>query len=165
MPMSEYFHALRERVGSDLLMLCGASGVVINAQGEVLLQLRSDNGNWGLPGGALDPGEQPADAVVREILEETGVQVLPERLTGVYSGPDMFFSYPDGNQVAVTSICFRCRPIGGEPKVNDDESLEVRYFPLDQLPEGLNHLHRQRIEHALKDSPVAFFQKPEDHQG
>jgi ADP-ribose pyrophosphatase YjhB (NUDIX family) len=158
--MSEYMRAMREKVGSDMLMVCGASGVVINEQGEVLLQLRSDFGIWALPGGALDPGEQPADAAVREIFEETGVRVVPEKLIGVYGGTDQLFTYPDGNQVAITSIVFRCRPISGEPVIHDDESLDVQYFPIDQLPDSLRPDHRLRIQHALSDEPASFFQQP-----
>jgi mutator protein MutT len=161
MPMSAYMREMRDKIGTDLLMMIGASAVVINAQGEVLLHRRSDNGRWSLPGGAIDPGEQPADAVVREVFEETGVQVLPIRLIGVYGGPDLYFTYPDGNQIAITSVAFLCRPTGGEPRINDDESLEVRYFATGALPDSLLPIHVQRIRHALDDQPQAYFKRPE----
>jgi 8-oxo-dGTP diphosphatase len=156
---------MREKIGNDLLMMIGASGVVVNAAGEVLLHRRSDNGRWSLPGGAVDPDEQPADAVVREVFEETGVQVIPVRLIGVYSGAELFFTYADGNQVAITSVAFLCQPVGGEPRINDDESLEVRYFAPDALPDSLLLNHVLRIQHALGDDQAAFFRGGKVNEG
>jgi 8-oxo-dGTP pyrophosphatase MutT (NUDIX family) len=83
MPISPYIARLRARVGTDLLMLPGVSAVVRNDRGQILPGRRSDDGSWGLPAGAIDPGEQPADAVVREIYEETGVVAEIERIGGV----------------------------------------------------------------------------------
>jgi 8-oxo-dGTP pyrophosphatase MutT (NUDIX family) len=140
---------MREKIGHDLLMMIGVAAVIVNDAGEVLLQLRSDTHQWGLPGGAVDPGEEPADALVREVYEETGLTVLPERIVGVYSGPEYQFTYPNGDQVCVMNITFACRPVEGTPTVNDDESLEVRYFPVDALP-PMESRTRERISQALK---------------
>lgn len=148
MPISEYIRAIRAKIGTDMLFMPGVAGVVINEAGEILLQRRSDNGQWGLPGGAIDPGEEPADAVVREVFEETGVQVIPERLVGIYSGPDFYMRYPNGDEAMILSVAFACRPIAGEPRVNDDESLEVRYFPPDALPPLIDR-NVLRIRQAL----------------
>lgn len=161
MPMSDYIRRLRASVGAEMLLIPGVTGVVINSAGEVLLQRRSDNGEWGLPGGAIDPGEEPADAVVREVLEETGVHVVPERLVGVYSGPDHHFWYPNGDEVVIVSIVFACRPIGGEPRVNDDESFEVRYFPRGALPH-MDARHHFRIAQALRGDPRAHFRRSQE---
>lgn len=79
------------------------------------------------------------------------------RLVGVYSGPELIFTYPDGNIVAVTSVVFLGEPIGGEPRLDDDESLEVRYFAPDQLPESLLPNHVLRIQHALSGQDAAYF--------
>jgi 8-oxo-dGTP diphosphatase len=154
--MSEYIGALRLKIGTDLLFTPGVTAVVVNAAGEVLLHRRSDNGRWWLPGGAVDPGEEPADAVAREVWEETGVRVVPERVLGVYGGPDYSGRYPNGDEIAMVSIVFLCRPVGGEPRVNDDESLEVRYFAPGALPE-LEPRHRSRIERALRGDVRADF--------
>jgi 8-oxo-dGTP diphosphatase len=156
MPMSDYVRNLRTKIGSDLLLVCGATAIVRNEQGEILLHRRSDNGRWWLPGGAIDPGEEPAEAIVREVWEETGVRVIPERIVGVYGGPELFAQYPNGDRMAFISIAFACRPIGGEPRVNDDESLEVRYFSLGALPE-LEPKIQLRIDHALRGDPRAQF--------
>ncbi|HYG74266.1 MAG TPA: NUDIX domain-containing protein [Planctomycetota bacterium] len=156
MPMSDYIRGLRAKIGHDMIFSPGVAGIVINPAGEVLLQRRSDNGQWGIPGGAIDPGEEPADAAAREVFEETGVRVIPERVVGVYGGPDFKFDYPNGDRVMVISITFACRPVSGEPRVNDDECLEVRYFAPDQLP-PLHARDVMRIQQALRNDPTTFF--------
>jgi 8-oxo-dGTP pyrophosphatase MutT (NUDIX family) len=156
MALSEYIQSLRARAGPDLLLLPGVCALIFNPAGEILLQRRSDNGRWSLIGGMMEPGEHPADALVREVREETGLTVSPERITGVYL--TRIVTYPDGNAAQYVITVFRCRPISGTPHVADDESLEVRYFPLSALPE-LSSDHRQRIEYALtRQDP--FFQPP-----
>jgi 8-oxo-dGTP pyrophosphatase MutT (NUDIX family) len=156
MGMSSYVRQLREQMGHHLLLLPGVSGLVFNDAREILLQRRSDDGRWGVLGGSLDPGEEPADAVAREVFEETGLRVEPERITGVYVTPVVAYANGDRAQYVITA--FRCRPVSGTPHVHDDESLEVRYFALDELP-ALRPDHRMRIQHALCDGP-AFFVAP-----
>ena len=157
MPISEYMRQLRAKVGHDCLMMPAAGGIVINEKDEVLLQLRSDTKRWGIPGGALDPGEELADCVVREVYEETGITVIPERITSVLAGEDSLLTYPNGDQVAVVSITFRCRPVAGKPSVNDEESLEVRYFSYDEIPDNMHPRHRLMIDKAYENNSFAFF--------
>lgn len=156
MPLSTYIRNIRAKIGTDLLLLVGAAAVVVNDRGEVLLHRRSDNGLWWLPGGSIEPGENPADAVVREVWEETGVHVIPERLVGVFSGPEYYSQYPNGDESMYVSLTFACRPIGGEPLVNDDESLDVRYFAVDALP-PLDPRNAIRIALTLRNNPRAYF--------
>lgn len=159
MPIPEYIRKMRAVVGHDLLVTVGAAAIVRNDAGDVLLQLRADNGRWGLPGGAVDPGEDPAAAVIREVLEETGLHVIPERIVGVYGGPDLVFRYPNGDEIALTSITFAYRVTGGTLAISDDESLDLRWFPPDALPDSLLPMHRERIHHALtRDTP--YFRVP-----
>ncbi|HVO44319.1 MAG TPA: NUDIX hydrolase [Aggregatilineales bacterium] len=158
MSASAYVLAIRAKIGHDPLVMIGASGVVRNAAGEVLLQHRRDNGEWSLPGGAIEPGEEPADAVVREVWEETGVRVLPERVICVQGGPDLHFHYANGDEAFFVTIVFACQPIGGDLHPQDDESLEVRYFPLDALP-PLAERHRRRIDIATRGGLVAHFER------
>jgi len=82
-PIPQYVLQLRETVGNDLLLVPAVSAIVFNDAGEVLLQRASSDGKWYLTGGAIDPGEQPADAAARELLEETGLIVEPYRFIGV----------------------------------------------------------------------------------
>jgi 8-oxo-dGTP pyrophosphatase MutT (NUDIX family) len=155
MPVPDFVRELRKHVGHDLLLLPGVSGMVINDAGEVLLQRRSDTGRWALIGGILEPGEDPADAVVREVFEETGLRVEPIRAIGIYTTP--IITYPNQDRAMYVITAFRCRVISGEPGVNDEESLEVRYFAPDALPDDLRDDFRERIEHALRDELGAVF--------
>jgi len=159
MPVPDYIRKMRALVGHDLIIMVGTSAVIRNERGEILLQHRSDNGLWGIPGGALDPGEDPAAGIIREVREETGLDVVPERLIGVYGGPDHISRYPNGDIVAFTSICFACRVTGGTLNVDDDESLDLRWFAPDALPENMVQIHRPRIEHALTRD-TSYFRMP-----
>ncbi len=139
-----------------MLYMPGVVAVVCNEAGEVLLQRRSDNGRWSLAGGIVEPGEEPAIAIAREVQEETGVKVIPERLVGVYSDSDVPERYPNGDEMMFLSLVFACRPVAGEPHVNDEESLEVRYFRLDALPD-MDERHRYYMEQALRYLPRTDF--------
>ena len=159
MPISEYLKNLRAKIGHDVLLTPGVAAVIVNDRGEVLLQRRSDDGRWGLPGGAMEPGEEPAETLVREVLEETALEVVPERIVGVYSGPDFRVRYGNGDEAMIVSITFACRPGAGEPRVNDGESLEIRYFAPDALP-AMESRHVMRIADALENDPRARFRRP-----
>ena len=161
MPISDYISSIRAKIGNDLLILTGTSAVVINDENEVLLQLRSDAPLWTILGGYLDPEEDIADCVIREVHEEAGIKVIPESLVAVLAGPDHRHTYGNGHEVAIVNICFRCRPADDTvPKANDDESLDVRYFPFAELPENLFPMHRTLIAKALEYSPNAYFRPP-----
>ena len=155
MPISPYVQNLRHQVGHGLLLLPGVTAVVFDDAGRVLLNERSDNGQWALIAGVMDPGEQPAETIVREVYEETAVHVVPERITSVLTQP--ITTYPNGDRCEYVDITFRCRAIGGEARVNDDESLAVGWFALDDLP-PIGDLVRHRIECAL--SPGTWFAEP-----
>jgi 8-oxo-dGTP diphosphatase len=157
MPISRYVAGLRRRVGTDLLMLPGATAVVIDGAGRLLLGQRADNGRWALPGGAVDPGEQPAEAVVREVYEETGVHVAVERLAGVVLRQAR---YANGDVCQYMSVWFRCRATGGTARVNDEESLGVGGYHHDDLPAERDAVDRLRIDTALDDSAPAWFARP-----
>jgi 8-oxo-dGTP diphosphatase len=132
MPVSPYIARMRAHIGHDLLLLPGVSAVVRNDAGQVLLARRSDNGRWSLPAGVVDPGEQPADAVLREILEETGIHAAIERVGGVATHPVV---YPNGDRCEYLNVWFRCRALSGQPQADDDESVEVAWFNPDALPD------------------------------
>jgi len=155
MPISPYVAALRRDVGHGLLLLPGVTAVVFDDDGRLLLGRRADNGRWALVAGVMDPGEQPAETIVREVYEETAVHVVPERITSVLTQPPTV--YPNGDRCEYVDITFRCRAVGGEARVNDDESLAVGWFALDDLP-PIGDLVRHRIECAL--SPGTWFADP-----
>ena len=156
MPASDYVKKLRAHVGHDLLMFPTVSAVVLNDRGEILLGQRSDNHQWSVIAGLIDPGEQPADALVREVEEETGVQVKIERLAGVALHEVV---YPNGDRCHMVNTWFRCRAVGGEARVNDTESIAEGWFRPDALPE-LNPFALVRIRTSLDDEAPAWFAQP-----
>ncbi|MFJ1757948.1 NUDIX hydrolase [Kitasatospora sp. NPDC088134] len=158
MGIPAFLAELRSVVGTMPLWLSGVSAVVLDDDGRVLLGRRADDGRWAVIGGILDPGEQPADAVVRECLEETGVTVRPEALVSV--GVTPMIEYPNGDRSQYLDLVFRCRLVSGEARVNDDESLEVGWFAPDALPE-LDRRTHERIEHALAGNGAAHFELTE----
>jgi ADP-ribose pyrophosphatase YjhB (NUDIX family) len=154
MTTPKFILELREKIGHDLLWLTGITGVVLDDAGQVLLVRRADNGRWSLVAGILEPGEQPAVGLLREIQEETAVEAEIERLVSIDSMPPS--SYPNGDQVQFLDLCFRCRPTGGEPRVNDDESLDVRWWPVDDLP-PLAPREQAAIQNALSPDSMPIF--------
>jgi ADP-ribose pyrophosphatase YjhB (NUDIX family) len=94
-----------------------ASAIVTNDDGNILLQRRTDNGLWGLPGGALEIGESIGETIVREVKEETGLEVVPKSIVGVYSNPKHVIAYSDGEVRQQFSLCFACTVTGGELQV------------------------------------------------
>jgi ADP-ribose pyrophosphatase YjhB (NUDIX family) len=123
---------------------------------ELLLMQRADNAHWGLPGGYVEPGESVVQAAVREVREETGVQVEVGRLVGVYSDPAaMVIEYPDGRRVHAVNLCFEAAPVGAGPATTPDETLATGYFPWDALPEPLVPIHKVRIEDAVTGAVAA----------
>jgi ADP-ribose pyrophosphatase YjhB (NUDIX family) len=139
-------------------LVVAVTAVVVDDAGNVLLQKRTDNELWGLPGGAMNIGESIAQAVVREVKEETALDVEPVCLVGIYSDPGHVIAYSDGEVRQEFSICFKARLMGGELAVADQESSEVRFVPpsdLDQLPMGRST--RLRIQHFLEHRAAPFF--------
>lgn len=127
----------------------GTSAILFNRERKFLLTKRSDNGQWCLPGGAVESGESLAEACEREVFEETGLKVRVKRLVGVYSHPDQLVVYPDGNKAFIVAIHFEVQAIGGELGLSD-ETTDFGYFTLDET-ETLQILgrHRERIMDSL----------------
>jgi len=156
MAMPAWLQNIRKKVGHDLLMIPAVTGITQNDAGAVLLQLRSDDGRWVFPGGAVDPGESPALAIVREVFEETGLIVLPTRIVGVYGGGENTRMYPNGDKVALVNITFACNATGGELQVDGDETAELGYFTPDALPQGFDPRHHAMLEHFLTSTEPYF---------
>ncbi|HET9648586.1 MAG TPA: NUDIX domain-containing protein [Microlunatus sp.] len=151
MPTPTYILRLREHIGTDLLFLPGVSAVVLRGEApglELLLVERSDNGRWSLPAGIVEPGEQPAACILREVMEETCVEASIDRLALLRTDPPK--TYPNGDVCQFLSLAFRCRYVAGEAAVGDDESTAVGWFTLDALPD-LGERDRQRIAAALPE--------------
>jgi mutator protein MutT len=126
----------------------GVGAIIRNEAGEVLFLKRSDNGLWDLPAGAIDPGETPAQAIVREVREETGLIVEPMAIAGVFGGGGFRLTYDNGDVVEYTVVVFECRIIAGKLGGLDDEAVELRYLGANERPP----LHAP-FPDALFDSP------------
>ncbi|MFI9583456.1 NUDIX hydrolase [Streptomyces sp. NPDC052236] len=158
MATPDFIRELRASAGHQLLLLPGVSAVVFDDEERVLLARRADTGGWSIVGGIPEPGEQPAVTAVREVYEETAVHCVAERVVLVQALRPVI--YPNGDNCQYMDIAFRCRAVGGEARVNDDESLEVGWFALDALPE-LEEFALFRIKQALNEEPAWFEPTPE----
>lgn len=154
MPTPDFVLELRRYVGTRPLCLTGTTAVVIRGD-EVLLGRRSDNGALTPVTGIVDPGEEPADAAVREALEEAGVVIRVERLTWVHQIPRV--TYANGDQTDYLDITFRCSWVSGEPYPADGEMTEVGWYPLADLS-GVDDEMRARILSALDETGAARFE-------
>jgi ADP-ribose pyrophosphatase YjhB (NUDIX family) len=136
-------------------LVVGSSAIVVDSQNRILLQRRSDSGNWALPGGAMDIGETLAESAIREVREETGFDVRIDRIVGIYSDPGHVFAYDDGEVRQEFSICLACTITGGSLSVSS-ESTAVRFFAFADIPDLQMHESiRRRIQDYLdRDAPV-----------
>ncbi|EFL30138.1 MutT/NUDIX-family protein [Streptomyces viridochromogenes DSM 40736] len=153
MATPDFIRTLRASAGHQLLWLPGVTALVFDDEGRVLLNRRSDTRKWSVIGGIPDPGEQPAACAVREVYEETAVHCVAERIVLVQSLDPV--TYDNGDTCQYMDITIRCRAVGGEARVNDDESLDVGWFDIDALPE-LDEGGLLRIKQALSDAPTWF---------
>lgn len=117
--------------------MVAATVFALDERDRLLMLLRTDNGCWGVPGGAVEPGESVEDAARRETREETGLEIGRMELFGVFSGPEMFYVYPNGDQVHNISIVFLTRDLRGEIRVDAVENSRHGWFPLDALPANI----------------------------
>ncbi|MEV8552169.1 NUDIX domain-containing protein [Streptomyces glaucescens] len=153
MAIPDFLRTLRASAGHQLLWLPGVTAIVFDDAGRVLLNRRTDTRKWSVLGGIPDPGEQPAACAVREVHEETAVRCVPERVVLVQALEPV--TYDNGDVCQYMDITIRCRAVGGEARVNDDESLEVGWFEVDALPD-LSEFSLMRIKQALSDAPTWF---------
>ena len=145
-----------DRLGKQGQLRLGSSAIIFDENKRVLLTRRTDNGEWCLPGGAMDSGESAAEACIREVWEETGLRVRVKRLVGVYSDPNQLVVYPDGNKAFVVALSFEAEIVGGELGLSA-ETTDAGFFTLKEM-ETMSMLgnHRSRVEDALLDQAEAF---------
>ena len=132
-----YIAQMREKVGKELVMTVGCGVLLESSEGKVLLQKRSDTGDWCVPGGALEPGETYVEAATREVREEVGIEVSDLKLFGLYSGEDRMIHYPNGDNVYSLSVIFTTRNYTGTISDSDSEVLEHRFFSREEIPSEL----------------------------
>lgn len=136
--MSNYIMDLRSVVGHRPLLQVGASVIVEDSEGRILLQLRSDNHCWGYAGGSVELDEAVEDAAKRELFEETGLIANTLELFGVFSGKDTHYIYPNGDEVSNVDIVYLCRDYSGELKCQENEVEELKFFGVHEIPEKIS---------------------------
>lgn len=141
----DYIKYIREKVGNDILIMVGC-GAFIYKDGKVLLQKRRDNGCWGSHGGYMEIGETTEETVRREVFEETGLIAGELEFLGVYSGPDMIFSYSNGDNVCLVNIVYICQDFSGEMLNETEETLELKWFDIDNLPNEFSATDRRFVD-------------------
>ena len=130
-----YIMNLREKVGHSPLIGVGATTLVFNNKNELLLNLRSDTNTWGIPGGSKELNETLEDCAVRELKEETNINVNDLELITVLSGKEYYFKYPNEDELDCVIALYKVSNYEGELNINDKESKELKFFSLDNLPE------------------------------
>ena len=146
-----------DRISKDAQLRLGCSAVLFsNNRQTVLLTRRSDNGQWCLPGGMIEPGESVTEGCAREVFEETGLKIRVIRLTGVYSDPNRMTVYPDGNKAQVIVLNFEVEQIGGELGLSD-ETTDAQFFPIAEVEQmELFNDHADHIRDTLTRNKGAF---------
>ncbi|WMT39625.1 NUDIX domain-containing protein [Paenibacillus sp. D2_2] len=139
MGMSDYYQKLRENIGNQLIFMPAVAGIIRNERGEILFGRKHNEENWGLIAGAIELGETPAQAMAREVEEETGLVVEPRRIIGVYGGEEHRFIYSNGHQVEYITIVFECMITGGQLIPDNEEMKELHYFSEYKLPPIANN--------------------------
>lgn len=139
-----------ERIGRSAAVFVGCSATLFDAdRRKILLTRRADNGRWCLPGGHFEPGEDVAEACIREMREETGLIVQVVRLIGVYSNPDFVLDYGERGRFQVVALNFEVETTGGELGLSD-ETTEASYFTEQEIADlDLLEHHRPRIVDAF----------------
>jgi 8-oxo-dGTP pyrophosphatase MutT (NUDIX family) len=130
-----YVSDIRRLVGSKPIVLVGATIIVLNDKGEILLNRRSDTGTWGIPGGSMELGEELEETAARELYEETGLRLKKARLVDVLSGEKCYFKYPNGDEAYCVICLYEAIKVEGQIWMNDDESTELGFFSFGKLPE------------------------------
>ena len=130
-----YIMNLREKVGNSPLIGVGATTLVFNNKNELLLNLRSDTNNWGIPGGGKELYESLEECAIRELKEETNLETTDLELVTVLSGKEYYFRYPNGDEVDTVIALYKVRNYKGDLSIKDKESTKLQFYSLDNLPE------------------------------
>ncbi len=148
--MSNYIMDLRSVVGHRPLLQVGASVIVEDPEGKILLQLRSDNHCWGYAGGSVELDEVVEDAAKRELFEETGLIAHHLDLFGVFSGKDLHYTYPNGDEVSNVDIVYICKQYSGDLKCQDGEVDVLKFFSVDEIPYNISKPTCKALEKWIK---------------
>ena len=147
--MNDYIKDMRKHIGHERLLTVGA-GVIIYKDNQLLLQKRKDDGTWAVHGGAVELGEKVEDAARRELFEETGLVAHTLKFLDVFSGQEMFHTYPNGDKVAMVCIEYLCGDFSGELLLETAETTELKWFPVDSLPDNIAPTNVPMLKRAVE---------------
>jgi 8-oxo-dGTP pyrophosphatase MutT (NUDIX family) len=145
----EYIQSLRQHIGHAPILVVGAAVLIVDDEYRLFLMKRSDSGCWGPPGGVVEPGEVVEEAAKRETYEETGLRVHGMVFFGVFSGPELYYKYPNGDEVYNVTIVYLSRDITGDIRLNG-EHTEWRWFAPADIPDDLSPPIKPVIEKYRK---------------
>lgn len=143
----EYIKWLRDKVGHECVILNFAGACIRDEHGRFLLQKRGDNQLWGFPGGMMEVGESAAETAVREVKEETGLDIRVQNMIGYYS--KYFHEYPNGDKAQTIFVFFDCSILGGEIEVDGTETLDLKFFHVEDLPPLFHQQHIDALDDLL----------------
>lgn len=130
-----YIMDMRSKVGHEPIINVGATVLVFNENKELLLNLRSDTNDWGIPGGGKELNETLEECAIRELKEETNLDINDLELVTVLSGKEYYYKYPNGDEVDCVIALYQVKNYKGDLKINDGESKKLQFFSLDNLPQ------------------------------
>lgn len=128
-----YINEIRKYIGNAPMLSVGATVVVLKGS-KILLNLRSDTNTWGIPGGAIELGETLEETAARELREETGLSAEQFCFLHLFSGPNFYFKYPNGDELYSVVALYLAEGVYGEMKISDGESYALRFFGREEMP-------------------------------
>jgi ADP-ribose pyrophosphatase YjhB (NUDIX family) len=157
----DYIHELRKQIGPRKIIL-NCAGALIVREDQILLQRRTDNGRWGLIGGLVEMNETYTQAALREIREETGLEVKLDSFLGIFHNHNMVWS--NGDAAHVICAMFTASIVRGEPRI-DEESLELRFFGRNELPPLFAEDHIAALDAYFRDVRYPLLQENQFREG
>jgi len=150
----DYIREIRKMIGNRPLIMVGAAALIFDEADRLLLLRRTDNGCWGLPGGAMELGETLEETAGRETLEETGLVIGDMALFGVFSGPELYYRYPDGAQVYNVTAVYVPALVTGGIHVDPTEHTEMDYFDVNEFPTPISPPVEPILEHLRQSRRI-----------
>lgn len=155
MNMKDYIKWIRSKVGHERIILNCSGACIVNAKGQILLQKRNKNEDlWGFPGGVVELGESIEEAMIREVREETGLNVKSDYLIGVYS--KYFDTYPNGDEAQPICYLFRCKAPDEELLIDGKETFDLRFFDIDNTPRLFCKQHDDMLQDFIQNKKGVF---------
>ena len=134
MASGSYIQKLREKIGYERILVASVAAIIHDDNQRLLLQRKAGSEGWSLPAGAIEPGETPLEALSREVLEETGLEIEDAKLVGAFGGEAFRHKYPNGDQVEYTVLVYFCGIFNEPGEPPDPETQELAYFEEADMP-------------------------------